>query len=476
MTMSIRSRLLLWITGGMSVLLILFALVVYVAISRSLLRGFDEVLLASARTIRGAVELDENARVKFDLDERDAPEFYRAVRPDYFQFWQANGEVLARSPSLGKTDLKRFERSVDAPESPLFRPVLLPGSRAGRAVEILFTPKADEEAQAVIPSPQITLVVARETASLDSTVTLIRWLLGVVTVSALALTLLAGAVFVRQGLRPLDALAAHIATIRHEDLSAQIPADRMPGELVPVVRRLNELLHRLDDAFRRERAFTADAAHELRTPLAGMRCTLEVAVSQPRTGNAYREAITECLEITQRMQDVIEALLSLARYESAPTGFRLEVVNVADLIQTAWSPLANKAAARGIVFEARLSSNLFCTADRDTIQLILEALLANAAEYTNDYGRIVIDGRNVDAVVELIFANTGCALSEADAQHVFDRFWRGDPSRADTGIHCGLGLALVRRAVEALGGSVSAHIADGMFTVQIRLPSSKSLT
>jgi signal transduction histidine kinase len=97
-------------------------------------------------------------------------------------------------------------------------------------------------------------------------------------------------------------------------------------------------------------------------------------------------------------------------------------------------------------------------------------LLANAAEYTNDGGHIDVIGRAADGKAELVFSNTACCLSPEQAQHVFERFWRGDAARA-AGVHCGLGLALVQRAVAVLGGEVSAAVApDGVFTVRLALP------
>ena len=466
MMMSVRTRLLLWMTGGMALLLIVFAAVVYEALSRSLRDGFDEVLLASARTISASVERDD-AGIKFEMDERQAPEFYRTMKPDYFQLWFEDGRILARSPGLPQAGMERFS---GLPDIPVFRPVRLPDGRAGRAVGLVFTPKADEEVRAAVTPKPVSLVVARETDSLESTVRFIRWLLAAATAGTLVLALLAGAIAVRQGLRPLDALAARIASVRQDDLSARIPAECMPAEMMPVIGRLNDLLRRLEDAFRRERAFTADAAHELRTPLAGLRCTLEVALSQPRTSTEYREAVTECLDVVQHMQGVVESLLALARFESGQTTLHPEVLDVRELIETGWRPLAGQAKSRGIAFDAHLPMDLRCRADRNVAQMIVTALLSNAAEYTNDGGRMEVSGRNSTESMELAIANTGCSLDEEDAQHVFDRFWRGDRSRAHTGIHCGLGLALVQQSATALGGSVSARIADGTFTVRLILP------
>ena len=472
MKSSIRARLLFWMTAVMAILLLVFAVVVYEVLRQSLLEGFDKVLLASARTVSDAVERTES-KIQFELDAHEAPEFYRSVDPDSFQLWLEHGESLAGSPSVNAGYLPRLSGMS---ETPVFQTVRLPDGRSGRAVGLVFTPKADDESGDAGPTEKVELVVARGTASLDSTIRFIRWLLTLGTCGTLVLTLLLGAVAVRRGLKPLDALAARIAAIRREDLSAQIPADWMPVEMVPVVGKLNDLLRHLDDAFRRERAFTADTAHELRTPLAGLRSTLEVALSKPRKESEYRETLAECLDVVHHTQRVVETLLALARFESGQTVLRPEAIHARELVETAWLPLCDEVASRGITVDMRLHEGMILMADRDACRMIVNALLSNAAEYTDNNGRIEISGRIASESVELAVVNTGCTLSEVDAPRVFDRFWRGDPARADTGIHCGLGLALARQAAIALGGSIDVGIAGGTFSVRLRLPASSGTT
>lgn len=465
MTLSIRARLLLWVIGGTAVLLTFLAFVVYGVLYRSLMGGFDAILESTARTIISSVEQNEET-VKAEIDEREIPEFHRAERPDYFQLWRADGSVLMRSASLKGADLE----STGGLLAPVFRPLRLPDGRLGRAVGIVFVPKVDDETKGVVQPQKVTLVVARETTGLDAQVKFLRWLMAAATGGTIILGLVVGAVIVRQGLRPLDTLAARIATIRQDDLSTHIPCDRMPAEVVPVVQRLNDLLRRLEEAFRRERAFTADAAHELRTPLAGMRSTLEVALARPREGEDYRNAMSDCLEIIGRMQSMVDNLLALARLEGGQMMIRPEAVCLGELVETTWRSLADQARKRGIADERHVSPDLACVADRDIMIMILTNLLGNAAEYTNDGGRIEIVARRAGETVELVIANSGCNISEEDVQQVFERFWRGDSSRTGTGIHCGLGLALVQRAVASLGGAVTAGVNDGTFTVRLTFP------
>jgi signal transduction histidine kinase len=465
MILSIRARLLVGVIGGMAVLLALFAALVYGLISRSLVGGFDAVLEAAARAIAGSVEQSETA-VTADLDEREIPEFQRSGQPDYFQLWREDGSVLLRSSSLNGDNLK----ASGSPLAPDFRAVLLPDGRRGRAISTTFLPKMDDEATGAVRLQKVTLVVARDTAELDSRIMFLRWLMISATTGTILLSLAVGALIVRQGLTPLNTLAAQIAGIRQNEFSKRLLSDRMPVEIMPVVQTLNSLLERVEESLLRERAFTADAAHELRTPLAGIRSTLEVALARPREADDYREAISDCLDIIVRMQAMADNLLTLARLERSQATLRAETVRIAELVGTVWRSLADGVHRRGVQTEQTVPPDLECTVDRDSMTLILTNLLANAAEYASDGGWIKIAARRVGGNVELLVENSGCSLSEVDVRRVFDRLWRAGGSRADTGLHYGLGLALVKRATETLGGTVTAASVNGVFKVHLTLP------
>jgi two-component system heavy metal sensor histidine kinase CusS len=244
----------------------------------------------------------------------------------------------------------------------------------------------------------------------------------------------------------------------------------MPEEIVPLVQRLNELLHRLDDAFARQRALTADIAHELRTPVAGILSTAGVALSADRAPAEYREAMEDVREIARRMRSMIENLLTLARLDSQPPHFQFEPVGLHELVELCWSGCQDKAAQRRLAFQSAIPDDLSCASDKSTLAMIFANLLENAVEYANRAGRIWVTAEIADGVVKIDVANTGCRLSQQQIARVFDRFWRADPSRKDANLHVGLGLALVRRLVASLGGAVEARAGNGDFTVSIRLP------
>jgi two-component system, OmpR family, heavy metal sensor histidine kinase CusS len=225
-------------------------------------------------------------------------------------------------------------------------------------------------------------------------------------------------------------------------------------------------------SFERERAFNADVAHELRTPLAGIRSIADVTLIRGRDAAEYRQALEECLAIAAKMQAMIDNLLMLARVENGQMKFCKEPIRPAELIETCWRPFADKAAHGGIVFENHVSPTLMCESDTAGLSMIFSNLFDNAAEYTNSGGRIWVTVRKMSDSIEIVLENTGNQLTSEQAVSVFECFWRGDLARSDVGSHCGLGLSLVKRIAESLGGTVRAETSNGLFGIRLTLPHS----
>ena len=248
-------------------------------------------------------------------------------------------------------------------------------------------------------------------------------------------------------------------------------SERVPTEIIPIKNRLNELLSRLEASFDRERRFSADVAHELRTPLAGIRSTIEVTLAHARDANQYKKALSDCLAIVEVMQTMVNNLLMIARLDACQVTFRQEEIRLAELANFCWRSFSERAIQRSIILENRINAEITCRTDCDSLSMVLSNLLDNAVEYANEEGRIWTTAQQVGDCMEVTVANTGCTLTNEQVSQVFDCFWRGDSSRKDAGVHCGLGLALVQKIIRALGGSVTAEIQNGgIFNIQITFP------
>ncbi len=290
---SLRRRLITGTALGTAAVLLAAGFALYAMVKSSLLSEFDHALLEKARTLAGMIEQEER-RVELEFAEADMSEFTRTDRPEYFQVWLADGGVIARSDSLSGRGLPLHQRAA---HEPVVQAITLPDGRPGRIVSLGFTARPDDELESQPRGKRLILSLARDDLALRAALASLRFAL--ILVGLLATLASAGllAWLVPVGLRPVEALARDIGGIDERKLSERIDPGGAPAELRPIVQRLNELLGRLHAAFEREKIMTADVAHELRTPLAGLRSTLEVALSRERDQSAYRTALSECLSI-----------------------------------------------------------------------------------------------------------------------------------------------------------------------------------
>jgi two-component system heavy metal sensor histidine kinase CusS len=469
MMRSLRARLLIGTIGSMVFLLTIFSLLLYALIARALNSQFDASLASVAQVLAGAVERDGD-QIEMDLAVQQMPEFQNSGIPTYYELRRLDGTTIAKSPLLGARDLPQ-------PESPGRTSVLAvqarDGGRPQRAMSMRFVPRiADREGEQAALQPAsgeaLTLVIARDASDLQRQLWFLRWLLVSASAVVIALSVLIGAIAVGQGLRPLNSIAAEIAAINADGLAARIGGERVPTEAIPIKDRLNELLSRLEASFQRERQFNADVAHELRTPLAGIRSTIEVTLARTRDPTEYRAALSDCLEITASMQSVVSNLLMLARLEARQITFKAEETRLAELVNGCWRPFADRAVEREVAFENCIPVEMTCLSDCEHLAMILSNLLDNAVEYADERGHIWTAARRLGDSIEVTVSNTGCQLTAEQVAHVFDFFWRGDSSRLGTGTHCGLGLALVQRLTEALGGHAKADLQPkGTFAIQL---------
>ena len=346
---------------------------------------------------------------------------------------------------------------------PVLSDVTLLGGEPGRQVTLRFWARAEAEDLQGSSRQRATIAVARSLAEVDDAVGRIGRVLVGVGIGGLLVCLLVLAWVVRHGLSPLRSVAAAIAEIREGDLAARLSTATTPAELRPVVDRLNELLARLGLAFTRERELTAEVAHELRTPLAGLRATIEVAIDRDRPAEKYRTALTDCLAICTQTERVVETLLSLSRLDAGMVVAASESVEVDELVREVLAPLSARVADRRLEVTTELPPITLLT-DREKLRMIVHNLVDNAVSYANEGGAIRIEL----SPSTIRISNTGCELSSDQAERAFERFWRGDAART-TGTHAGLGLALCKKLVELLGATIGVEVTDGRFIATVAL-------
>jgi two-component system heavy metal sensor histidine kinase CusS len=459
---SLRLRLGAGIAAALGVSLCAFSLVLYVAFSRALWRQFDERLAQEARAVANMVE--EREQDPWEIEPAVLDGFGSPYGVAYFEIWMDDGTVLARSPSLGTRDLDRPRPNSDT----VVVESTLASGKHGRLLLASLLPRHDEEGPLRPSGRRMTVAVARATDEVDATLATLRLLLWLSALAALSLAVLAGWLAIRKGLAPVARLAARLDGMGSQRLDERLPTEDLPRELRPAVLRLNELLGRLESSFQREHQFSADVSHELRTPLAGLRSLIEVAASRERPAAEYKAALEDGLRIVLQMHTLVENLLLMARLEARQVGVVTEEINLRMLVAECFGPFAAKADSRGLRFENLIPDDLTITSDREKLRIVLNNLLANAVEYTEETGYVVVESSTSSADIFAV-CDSGPAIPESVLAKIFDRFFRSDSSRAKTGEHCGVGLALARALCQVLGLAIVAeNRRDGWVAFRIR--------
>ncbi len=485
---SLRIRLLLGTGAVVAFGLTLSSVIVYSFAASRLYRECDNALLGKAQVLAALTEYTEDG-LEFDFVPSDFAEYSDDAQPQYFQLWRGPTTILGRSPSLREEDLTRIASTPASLSQGRFDAVVLPDGRTGRQVTWAFAPKTEIEVTAdelspraeaaensYVPSTEhagqedVTVSVAMATTDIERSLVWLGGLLTCVSGGSVLACLAGLGLVVRSVLAPLNRISSQIARINERTLDARLDLATVPDEIAPLVERLNMLIARLESAFDRERAFSSDVAHEMRTPLSGLRSTIEVCRAKPRSAREYQESLDTCHQICDQAQRMIEALLAISRVEGGREKIRTELVQLDDLLHECWEPLAESARSKGLCDRWQLVDPCDLEIDRDKLSVVIRNLLENAVAHSNQGGDVQISAQAQRGTVRLCVENSGNRLRTNQVAHVFERFWRGDVARADTGHHAGLGLSLAERLTELLGGHIHVEVDGARFRVRLEFP------
>ncbi len=279
---------------------------------------------------------------------------------------------------------------------------------------------------------------------------------------ALCLVVVGGWLLIGASLYPLKRLSVAVSQVSAKDFKLPIEPEELPREVIPVAERLKQTLQQLQDAFAREKRASADISHELRTPLAALTTTLEVALRKERTPESYRQTLEDCRQIARQISLLVERMLMLAWLDAGVDRINSEKVSVDQLVQGCAAVGKPLAEAHGLHFQVSSEKSLTVNTDPDKLREVVMNLVHNAIEYNQPGGKVEIvarSGMTGGVVVEV--RDTGIGIPAELHEKIFERFYRGDPSRNAAGVHAGLGLAIVKEYVDRLGGQLSIESAVG---------------
>lgn len=452
MISSVRARLTLWYVGGLAVVLLVFAALVYLLHARSLAQSLDDDLRQVQEV--AASSLAQGAEEGRSLEEA-ASNTVRQLdpTPQTVAIYGANGRLLAQDGG-DEAALARpqFDRLPPRGEMLLYTEDAPHGGEGPRRVcgrRLDLTPGGR---QYVIVNTHPLAPLAAEMASL-------RRLIAYAIPTALALAGLGGWFLARRSLAPAVAMSEQARRISVEDLSRRLVVANPEDELGHLARNFNELLERLAGAIEQQRSFMADASHELRTPLAATVAAVDVTLSREhRTEQEYRDGLAVIGKQSRRLTRVVEDLFLLARADAAEYPVRHNPLYLDEVLNEAVQVAGILGGQRGVRVRTEVSGDAPAVGDEDLLRQMIVNLLDNGVKYTEPGGEVVASLERERDGYSVVVTDTGRGIPADDRGHVFERFYRADRGRSRTeasvGSGAGLGLSIARWIAEAHGGSL----------------------
>ena len=466
---SIRVRLTAWNGGVLALILGLFAAAAYVFLRYATLAQVDRALDQQVRIVTATVEAHEgsargdSARIIAILRDLAARGLQVTTRSDMPHTWITTPMRMARDEedrqpgtdgdtvpaAIDWNDLRTAIASPRADDAAFS----VRGQRGGvRAV----TERLD------IGTPPLLLVATQSLRETSELVETARLAMLVTLPVALALALVAGYLLARRALDPIAAMTTQAGGIGGRNLHGRLSIRNADDELGRLASTFNSVLTRADQALAQQRRFTADASHELRTPVALIRAEADVALAGAMDGVAqYREALAVIRDVSVQLSRIVNDLFLLARADAGQASLTHESLYLDDVVTSTVHSLRSLAELRSVTLTMHVSGEVPYRGDDELLRRALRNLIENAIRYSRPDGTVHVELEQAESMYRISVSDGGVGIAEEHQAHVFERFYRGDQARSRSepadGVGAGLGLAIAREIAEQHGGRLVLH-------------------
>ncbi len=459
---TLRAKLTLWYMVLLGVTLCFFSAFLYLTMEKGLKENLDNKLRTAARVLAASVSRPLGPGPSLADVERIMREHF-GLRP-MGRFVQILDETGRRATNIRDVDIPVSLRTLELASKgqEVFETVRL---RDGGSLRLVTVP---------IMIQGRMLGIVQVGSPLDEIQEALDQLLLVLAISVplvLVVASLGGLFLANQALKPVDRITRTAQRIGSGDLSQRIPLEGLPrDEIGRLAETFNEMIAKLERSFEQMKRFTADASHELKTPLSVLRGEVEVGLKRTRSPEEYRRILKSCLEEITRMSRIVEDLLMLARADSGSLMLRRERVNLRDVAEEVWRGFYREALGKGLRFHfgGRAAEVL---GDRERLRQMIANLVDNAIKYTPSGGQVELTTGSSDGVAMITVRDTGEGIPPEEQEKVFERFYRVDKARSREKGGTGLGLSICKWVAEAHGGTISLESNPGEgSTFTVRLP------
>lgn len=485
MIKSISRTLITYNLTALASLLLFFGIAFHLIVCEGLSSHFDWALKVRLDAIIRSPEFDSiisnNSKDQCDLNVKRfnrALELNRTRFPEdwcYLQIWNDQGDVIYRSPTVGK-DVNLANVPDGFTERSTERFLRLPNGRDGRAIFMTFyvneqpdkIPRVFETAAPNLQGERIMIVVARDAGDLFQGFRLMRFVLLTLGAIALKSIFLVTWAIARWSVKPMSNLAKEI-----EGLDESSPAVRLtsfvPVELDSLKTKLNEYLSRMEQSFERERQFSDDVAHELKTPLSGMRAQIDYAMDKRMSDDERDCWLHGIRDGVLQLDSLITRLLDVSRIDNGGYVPVLETVDINESLRFIWDSIPCSSPSNfQLVWKTH--DHLVVETDLLMFSQAMGNVFDNAKSYVDSGGTIWIELTQTEYGARIEVSNSGCTLRNEDVAMAFSRLWRADKSRTNSARHVGLGLSIAQRLITTLNGTINASVSHGRFGVSIQIP------
>ncbi|HYK82802.1 MAG TPA: ATP-binding protein [Gemmatimonadales bacterium] len=468
---TIRGRLTAWYSAALALTLAAFAVLLYVDRRSASYHDLDQRIQSEATLSAGILAESYRARgvlVRADTAGRpvligDVAALLEAV-PDFLIITARDGNLLFASPDARALTFQQVEQLRALASAPLA------GSTAGTLFLLPDGPRIHYVVRYLSEAgPQFGAIVAGanvRSAELGPEQLLSTFAL--ILPFGLVAALLVGSWIARYALAPVDQMITEVREISDgRSLHRRLATPMVEDELGRLAETLNQMMTRLERSFAALRRFTADASHELKTPLTVLRAGVERAITTPNMPQDTLATLEETLHEINRMTELVDALLTLARADEGTAPLHREPVDLRAIVEEARETGELLAEQAGVQVEvATPPAPVVVPVDASRIRQLILNLLTNAVKYTPAGGTVRLELGRADGRVTLTVADTGIGIAPGDLPHIFDRFWRADSARTRRGERAGsgLGLAICKWIAEAHGGQIDVVSRPGRGT------------
>lgn len=465
---SIRSRLIFWIGSVVTLILASGSYIIYQTAQTTLYREIDQNLLSlmtleslELEIIDGQVDHEWLTDIKNDASR---------VNSAYIQAWDETSGETIRSPALAGTDLPR-ERGSDGVH---FSNILLPNGNHGRVVGKQILPVIEWTDASLAPSAPVEpmpyyMAIAMDIETSHSALRRLGGTLLLGLVFSLLVSIVTIRLIIMLSFRPLERLeqVIHKTDVNNPKDVFEMPQD-LPTEVRGLVTQYRDLFFRISRVREREREFSANVAHELRTPLAGVEATLEQALVTDRTASDYKQRITEASRIASQMGELVNRLMWFSRLHNQTEVAELTTVDLTQIIETRLEILGDAISARGLSVEPALPEEAcLLQSDETLLGILMNNLIGNAVAHSDPDSVIRISVRHESGRVFCQISNACRDFDADELTRIFQPFYRSDAVRGGDSGHSGIGLSLSQEIAKLLHIEINARFAESTFTMEV---------